>query len=148
MEHDADQINELARSLDYFSEEDFRRLAAITLSTALSWRKRGQGPRCVRLGNRYLYPKDGVREFLKAAEKERPAVTAEGCAMTAIVADLAVARYRKLIGKRCTLPLPDGRTITGKVLRGTAFEGTRFRLRARETHYLLMQAALLLRVTA
>lgn len=66
--------------------------------------------------------------------------------MTAEVVDLAREKHRALIGKRCTLSLPNGKTITGKVLRDTSHDGTRFRLRARETHYVLMDMALVLRV--
>ena len=58
----------------------------------------------------------------------------------------AYEAYRSKIGKRCTLRLPDGRVLTGKVLRGTAFDGTRFALRCRATHYVLMEAAPRLRL--
>ena len=57
-------------------------------------------------------------------------------------------RYRALIGRRCTLVLPDGRTITGKVLRGIYGSpewSPRFRIRSRETWYVRLPDAARLR---
>ncbi len=57
------------------------------------------------------------------------------------VIDFALVAYRAKIGKRCMLTLEDGRTITGKVLRGLDFDGTWFLLRARDTWHLPLRYA-------
>lgn len=72
-----DRIRELAESLDCFIEEDFQALADVKPGTAEAWRKRGQGPAYIRLGNRVLYQRAAVADFLKTLVRERaPAVTA------------------------------------------------------------------------
>ena len=67
-----DRIRELAESLDCFTDEDFQALADIKPGTAEAWRKRGQGPAYIRLGNRYLYSREAVREYLKTLVRARP----------------------------------------------------------------------------
>ena len=71
MDTTSERIGHLARSLDFFTEEDFASLAGIKASTAEAWRKRGKGPRFVRLGNRVLYPRDAVLEHLRSLERTR-----------------------------------------------------------------------------
>jgi hypothetical protein len=65
------RVNELAKRLDVFSEGDICLLAKVSPSTAESWRKRGKGPAYVLFGNRYLYPRQAVAEFLQSQLRER-----------------------------------------------------------------------------
>ena len=44
---------------------DLLRLAPATLR---DWRHKGRGPRTVKIGGRVLWPTDGIREFILAAE--------------------------------------------------------------------------------
>ena len=55
-----DRIRLMANGLDCLIEEDFQLLAGATANTVEAWRKRGQGPAYVLLGNRYLYPRKAV----------------------------------------------------------------------------------------
>jgi predicted site-specific integrase-resolvase len=71
MDTTPDRIGLLAQSLDFFTEADFIALAGIKAATAEAWRKRGKGPAHVRLGNRVLYPRAAVAEFLKSNVKQR-----------------------------------------------------------------------------
>lgn len=61
---EAQRVSELAQSLDCIAELDFCLLADIVPPTAESWRKRGKGPAYVLIGNRYLYPRQAVAEFI------------------------------------------------------------------------------------
>lgn len=65
------RIGALAESLGCLSEEDFCLLAGIEPGTAQSWRKRGTGPSYILLGNRFLYPRSAVAEFLQTKVRER-----------------------------------------------------------------------------
>lgn len=82
MEHQISQeqerIRALAQSLDCIPEPDFCLLADITPITAENWRKRGKGPSYVLIGNRYLYPRAAVSEFVQANVRERRTATAKG----------------------------------------------------------------------
>ncbi|WP_420849325.1 helix-turn-helix domain-containing protein [Ramlibacter henchirensis] len=60
----ASRVEALAAALDYLTEQDLCALCSITPSTAEAWRKRRKGPAYALVGNRVLYPKAGVREFL------------------------------------------------------------------------------------
>ena len=73
-----DQVSALAQSLDCIAEHDLCLLAKITPATAESWRKRGKGPAYVLIGNRYLYPRQAVVEFMRSKVHERPATPAAG----------------------------------------------------------------------
>ena len=64
----------MAEKLDCFLEEDFRELADATAGTVEAWRKRGQGPAYIRLGNRYLYPRKAVAAHLESITRERTAL--------------------------------------------------------------------------
>lgn len=66
-----ERIRELAESLDCFIEEDFQALAAVKPGTAEAWRKRGTGPAYIRLGNRVLYEREAVRQFLQTLVRSR-----------------------------------------------------------------------------
>lgn len=68
---DGDRVAALADSLDCITEADMMALAKIKRSTAESWRKRGQGPAHILLGNRVLYPKEALRKYLKELQRER-----------------------------------------------------------------------------
>ena len=83
MEHqsipDNDRIRELAQSMDCLPESDLCLLADVTPSTAEAWRKRGKGPAYILIGNRYLYPRTAVAEYLQSRVRERrPAVNVRG----------------------------------------------------------------------
>jgi hypothetical protein len=69
--NDRELIRELAGSVDFLAEEDVALLAAVQLSTVEAWRKRGLGPPVVRMGNRYLYPRDGVAKYLRSLVRTR-----------------------------------------------------------------------------
>jgi hypothetical protein len=66
-----DRAQALAQSLDYFTEQDLCALCSITPLTAEAWRKRHKGPTYTLVGNRVLYPKTSVREFLDSQVRER-----------------------------------------------------------------------------
>lgn len=66
-----DRVRGMAESLDCFIEEDFQQLADATPGTVEAWRKRGQGPAYIRLGNRYLYPRKAVAKHLESITRER-----------------------------------------------------------------------------
>lgn len=72
-----DRIRALADSLDCFTEDDLLLLAGITHGTASAWRKRGTGPAYVLVGNRYLYPRTALREFLAGQVREPRNVAAK-----------------------------------------------------------------------
>ena len=61
----------MAERLDCFIEEDFQHLAGATPKTVEAWRKRGQGPAYILLGNRYLYPRKAVAKYLETITRER-----------------------------------------------------------------------------
>lgn len=69
-----DRLRSMAERLDCFLEEDFRDLAGATSGTVEAWRKRGQGPAYIRLGNRYLYPRKAVVAHLESITRERTAL--------------------------------------------------------------------------
>ena len=56
----------LAESLDYLTEQDLCDLCAITPNTAEAWRKRRTGPVYSLVGNRVLYPRASVRDYLES----------------------------------------------------------------------------------
>ena len=67
----ADRASELARSLDYLSEQDLCELAGITPATAQSWRKHGRGPDYVLAGTTYLYARTEVARWLASLTRDR-----------------------------------------------------------------------------
>jgi hypothetical protein len=66
-----ERVRALAQSLDCFTEEDVNLLTDTTPGTTESWRKRGKGPAYVLIGNRYLYPRAGMQEFLSLNVRAR-----------------------------------------------------------------------------
>lgn len=65
------RLIELAEKLDCFTESDLMLLGKLSHSTVEAWRKRGQGPAYILLGNRYLYPRQAVAEFLQGQVRAR-----------------------------------------------------------------------------
>jgi len=63
-------LRALADSLDCFTEEDLAVLAKSKVETLRQWRSRGTGPRYCRFGDTFLYPREGVRDFLAAKVRE------------------------------------------------------------------------------
>jgi hypothetical protein len=68
---DVERVRALADSLECMLPSDLCALAGVKESTLESWAKRGEGPAYVLFGNRRLYPRDGIRQFLKARIRER-----------------------------------------------------------------------------
>lgn len=68
----------LAGQLDCFTEDDMLLLTQATPLTLKQWRKRGDGPSYIRAGNRYLYPRTAVSEWLQTRMKERRALDVRG----------------------------------------------------------------------
>lgn len=68
----------LADRLDCLTETDLMLLADVAPSTVEAWRKRGESPSYVRAGNRYLYPRAAVAEWLNARMRKRSEVAVEG----------------------------------------------------------------------
>lgn len=70
------RVTTLADALGCMTEQELILLAQITPTTAESWRKRGAGPGYVIFGNRVLYPRESVREFLASQLRDRPQLRA------------------------------------------------------------------------
>ena len=68
---ETERVRHMAERLDCFIEEDFQALAAATPKTVEAWRKRGTGPSYILLGNRYLYPRKAVAQYLEGATRTR-----------------------------------------------------------------------------
>ncbi|AOK29870.1 MULTISPECIES: helix-turn-helix transcriptional regulator [Burkholderia] len=77
---DDNRVRELADRLGFIPETDFQLLADATPLTVREWRKRGYGPKYVRLGRRYYYPLQAVREFMESIVHERNS-TVRGAAL-------------------------------------------------------------------
>jgi hypothetical protein len=65
------RLRALADSLDCVLDSDLCELARVKPTTTEAWRKRGIGPPYVLLGNRYLYPREGLRKHLSRLLRER-----------------------------------------------------------------------------
>lgn len=74
---ETERVRQMADRLDCFIEEDFQALAKATTGTVEAWRKRGQGPAYILLGNRYLYPRKAVAKYLESITRERSSVSAK-----------------------------------------------------------------------
>lgn len=70
-ENQLDRLRTLADKLDCLTETDIMLLGKLTQGTVESWRKRGQGPAYILLGNRYLYPRKAVAKYLEGITRER-----------------------------------------------------------------------------
>lgn len=71
---DAERLRQLAHSLDCLLQEDLCLLCDITPTTAENWRKRGKGPGYIWAGNRPLYPRQQVVDFIS----EKPVASRRG----------------------------------------------------------------------
>ena len=76
-ENQLDRLRTLADKLDCLTETDIMLLGKLTQSTVEAWRKRGQGPAYILLGNRYLYPRKAVAKYLDSITRERTSVSAK-----------------------------------------------------------------------
>ena len=68
---DKDRLRQLAESVDCITDEDLAILADTKLTTVEAWRKRGMGPSYILIGNRFLYQKKVVSEYLSTLVRER-----------------------------------------------------------------------------
>lgn len=66
-----DRLHELLCALDCFSEDDVVLLTSTAATTVEAWRKRGTGPAYILAGNRYLYPRKAVADWLQTKLRER-----------------------------------------------------------------------------
>ena len=71
-----ERLRAIADDLECLTEDDLTLLAGVTPGTAEAWRKRRQGPAYIRIGNRVLYPKSAVAEYLAtlSAARSHPSV--------------------------------------------------------------------------
>ena len=76
-ENQLDRLRNIADKLDCLTETDIMLLGKLTQSTVEAWRKRGQGPAYILLGNRYLYPRKAVQKYLEGITRERSSVAAK-----------------------------------------------------------------------
>ena len=76
-ENQLDRLRNIADKLDCLIETDIMLLGKLTQSTVEAWRKRGQGPAYILLGNRYLYPRKAVAKYLDSITRERTSVSAK-----------------------------------------------------------------------
>lgn len=60
----AERVQRLADRLNCATEEDLIALTKTKRETVEAWRRRGDGPPVIRAGCAYLYPLDGLREWL------------------------------------------------------------------------------------
>ena len=72
------RLSEMATRLDCLTEHDLMLLAGITPKTAESWRRRGNGPGYVLIGNRYLYPRQAVQKYMEDRVRVLVPVAARG----------------------------------------------------------------------
>ena len=56
--------SKMADEINCYTAEDISELAKVTLDTLAYWRKHGKGPKPIRFGSAYLYPKNAVMEFV------------------------------------------------------------------------------------
>lgn len=69
--YQTDRLRALADSLDCFIEQDLMLLTKTTAGTIEAWRKRGKGPDYILAGNRFLYPRKAVADFLASSTRQR-----------------------------------------------------------------------------
>lgn len=72
------RVRALAASLDCAVEQDVCDLAGVKPSTLEAWRKRHEGPDYIIVGNRVLYPLDGLKAFVQGRRRTRRQVAARG----------------------------------------------------------------------
>lgn len=72
----AERVQQLADKLNCATEDDFIALAKVSPITVQNWRKRGDGPPVLLVGNAYLYPLDGLSTWLAGRVRQPRAVSA------------------------------------------------------------------------
>lgn len=72
------RLASLASRVDCFTEEDLCLLTDATPSTLKSWRKRGEGPAYYMAGNRALYPRKAVTDWMETRLRDRKPLNAKG----------------------------------------------------------------------
>lgn len=60
----SDIRSKIAHEINCYTAEDISELAKVNLDTLAYWRKHGKGPKPIRFGSAYLYPKNAVIEFI------------------------------------------------------------------------------------
>ena len=73
----------IAEKLGLITEEDWILLSGATEGTVEAWRKRGQGPEYVRIGNRVYYPETLLQQHIdrllrKKADLRKPDLYQDG----------------------------------------------------------------------
>lgn len=76
-ENQLDRLRTLADRFDCITETDLMLLAKATASTVETWRKRGIGPAYIRIGNRVLYPRTAVAEYMEGLTRTRTSLGKE-----------------------------------------------------------------------
>lgn len=71
-----EELRELARALDCFTEGDVLTLGNLKPNTLEAWRKRGKGPPYIVFGRTFLYPRVQLSDHLQALVRERRTVPA------------------------------------------------------------------------
>lgn len=72
------RLVELATRVDCFTESDLGLLTDATPNTLKNWRKRGEGPAYFMAGNRALYPRTAVIDWMQTRLRERKPLDARG----------------------------------------------------------------------
>jgi len=70
-QHTGNTVADLARLVNCLDEDAFAKLAGVKISTLQAWRKRGEGPEYILLGNNYLYPIESVQDHLSTLVRAR-----------------------------------------------------------------------------
>ena len=70
-ESQLDRLRALADKLDCLTETDVMLLGKLSQSTVEAWRKRGTRHAYILQGNRYLYPRKAVAQYLESATRTR-----------------------------------------------------------------------------
>ncbi|MFW9087764.1 hypothetical protein ACOI7N_24895 [Pseudomonas sp. P2758] len=60
----SDLRSKMADEINCYTAEDISELAKVNLETLAYWRKHGKGPKPIRFGSAYLYPKNAVMDFI------------------------------------------------------------------------------------
>ncbi|MBT0622560.1 hypothetical protein KIH32_01485 [Pseudomonas fluorescens] len=62
----SDLRSKMADEINCYTAEDISELAKVNLETLAYWRKHGKGPKPIRFGAAYLYPKNAVMDFISS----------------------------------------------------------------------------------
>ena len=54
----------MADEINCYTSEDIGELANVSMETLAYWRTHSKGPKPIRFGSAYLYPKNAVMEFI------------------------------------------------------------------------------------